>query len=271
MGAGHETKKNTYLVLLVAVQLVLALIAAGLFMLVNSSVILLRWGLIVVGLVILVFLVLMMVGSAGILVTRYTGKPRGFLLTPMRMTVNLTFPVIELLVQVLRLDVMRLLGAFVEFHNELVRAQEVSVRASELLLLLPVCLQKADCPHKVTINPDNCKRCGGCQIGSLLDLRDEYGFHLVIATGGTQARRAVKRYKPKAILAVACERDLASGIKDVRNVPVIGIPNQRPNGPCYETRVDLDAIRKELAAILDAELRGKRSRQPVEAASQVTR
>jgi len=50
---------------------------------------------------------------------------------------------------------------------------------------------------------------------------------------------------------VACERDLSSGIADVGRIPVIGIVNDRPNGPCYNTNVDVDAIRNKLESIIN--------------------
>ena len=45
---------------------------------------------------------------------------------------------------------------------------------------------------------------------------------------------------------MACERDLTSGIADVGNIPVIGIINDRPNGPCYNTVVDINEFKRGL-------------------------
>lgn len=74
---------------------------------------------------------------------------------------------------------------------------------------------------------------------------------MVIATGGTIARRQVKEIKPKVVLAVACERDLASGIADIEQIQVYGITNQRPFGPCYNTTVDPQEIERAIQAILE--------------------
>ena len=49
--------------------------------------------------------------------------------------------------------------------------------------------------------------------------------------------------RPKAIVAIACERDLASGMADVFPIPVIGVLNERPNGPCCNTTVDPERVR----------------------------
>ena len=47
----------------------------------------------------------------------------------------------------------------------------------------------------------------------------------------------------EAVVAVACERDLASGIRDIRpSIVVVGIPNVRREGPCRNTEVDVEAF-----------------------------
>ncbi|HUV35632.1 MAG TPA: DUF116 domain-containing protein [Patescibacteria group bacterium] len=72
------------------------------------------------------------------------------------------------------------------------------------------------------------------------------------APGGTVARKIIRETKPRAIVAVACERDLISGIQDIApKIPVIGIPNSRPEGPCRETRIDLVEFRSALKFFSD--------------------
>ena len=61
----------------------------------------------------------------------------------------------------------------------------------------------------------------------------------------------VKEAKPKAIIAIACERDLASGMADVFPIPVIGVLNQRPNGPCCNTTVDIKKVREAVELLID--------------------
>jgi hypothetical protein len=45
---------------------------------------------------------------------------------------------------------------------------------------------------------------------------------------------------------VACERDLTSGIQDAYTLPVIGILNERPFGPCFNTSVDISKVAEAL-------------------------
>ena len=140
--------------------------------------------------------------------------------------------------------------SFIEVSNHLVRNQHVRVPANRLLILTPHCIQLDTCPYKVTRDITNCHQCGRCGVGQLLALSKKYGVHVAIATGGTLARQAVKKARPKAILAVACERDLTSGIQDVFPLPVIGVLNERPNGPCFNTRADMGKIEEAIRSFI---------------------
>ncbi len=140
--------------------------------------------------------------------------------------------------------------AFVAVNNELVMAQWRNGRPPRnILLLMPHCLQDSDCPVKITNQVENCKRCGKCPIKDLVELSNKYGVDLAVATGGTVARRIVIEKRPDVIIAVACERDLTSGIQDTTPLPVYGIFNQRPFGPCFNTRVALDRVESVLREI----------------------
>lgn len=141
--------------------------------------------------------------------------------------------------------------AFVAVNNELVMAQCRNGSPPEkILLLMPHCLQDKDCTVKVTHRAANCKRCGKCPIKDLLDLAEKYRIDLAVATGGTIARRIVVETRPDLIIAVACERDLTSGIQDTTPLPVYGIFNERPFGPCLNTKVALDRVEAVLKEII---------------------
>jgi len=133
----------------------------------------------------------------------------------------------------------------ISMNNRLVRAEKRKTK--KILILLPHCLQINDCSIRLTHNIYNCKRCGRCEIKDLIELTEQYRLNLFVATGGTLARKIVKEIAPEAIIAVACERDLSSGLVDAYPLPVLGIPNERPFGPCFNTRVDLGRVKEAIA------------------------
>jgi len=138
-------------------------------------------------------------------------------------------------------------GTIIRLNNGLVLRE--GHRTKKILLLLPHCLQIDKCDIRITHNIYNCKRCGRCEIKDLISIADEYNLNLSIATGGTLARKIVKEVSPDAIVAVACERDLSSGIVDIYPMPVIGIPNERPYGPCFNTQVDLKRVNEAILSL----------------------
>ncbi len=127
-------------------------------------------------------------------------------------------------------------------NNELVIKEKPLPK--KILLLLPHCLQINECDIRLTYNINNCKRCGKCPIKDLIYLAEESGLEIFIATGGSLARRIIHNVKPEAVIAVACENDLSSGIADIYPMPVIGIPNERPFGPCINTKVNIEKIKE---------------------------
>jgi hypothetical protein len=130
-------------------------------------------------------------------------------------------------------------------------SKELKIPPGQLLLLAPHCLQNSDCPHKITVDIDNCHRCGKCSVNSLLDLKDRYGINVGMATGGTLARKFVHEYRPRAIVAIACERDLTSGIQDSNPLPVLGVTNERPFGPCINTNISLPKVEEAIRFFID--------------------
>lgn len=165
--------------------------------------------------------------------------------------IKFLFPMAVRIGKIFGIKRRQLEGSFVAVSNLIFMKSRIRVKANKLLVLVPHCLQLATCPHKITRDPNNCKRCGGCNIGDLVKLSHELGFVFFVATGGTLARQVVINNRPQAVLAIACERDLMSGIQDVYPLPAVGVLNIRPNGPCYNTRVDMDEVRKVLSQIIE--------------------
>ena len=122
--------------------------------------------------------------------------------------------------------------------------------SDETLILVPHCLQNHECPIRLTFNPDSCERCGKCPIGNLLDVRDRFGTHFAIASGGTSARRIVEQTVPSLIIAVACPVDLSLGILDVHPVTTVGVLNEWRNGPCFDTWVNTEELEAALELFL---------------------
>ncbi len=111
------------------------------------------------------------------------------------------------------------------------RAQKVS--SGELLLLIPRCLSRAT-------------------LDSVLAMAGSYGVPVFVATRGQLARRVIRERRPRAVVAVACERDMVSGLHDVAaHVPVLGLTMTLPSGPCKDAALDMPMLEKYLKAFVE--------------------
>jgi len=115
-------------------------------------------------------------------------------------------------------------NAAVKVYNALAVARGRKVGQGELLLLIPRCLSK------VTLD-------------GVLGVAGKYGVPVFVATRGQLARRVIRERRPRAVVAVACERDMVSGLHDVAGkIPVLGLTMTLPSGPCKDASLDLNQL-----------------------------
>ena len=134
--------------------------------------------------------------------------------------------------------------------NRLTRLRRSRCTPQEMLILVPSCLQRSECPQKITNDIHECRRCGQCKIKDIIELGEKYGVRCAVATGGRLAVELVKDQDVKAVVAVACEKELQAGMAAVFPKPGLGVINLRPHGPCKDTDVDLAEVEEAIAWLL---------------------
>lgn len=137
---------------------------------------------------------------------------------------DLYFSKVFWLAKIFNISRDRIGHSFIRVSNALSCALKSRRREEKVLILLPRCLSKEG-------------------LKKINELKDVYPIEIHTVSGGELARKRVKELKPTAVIGVACERDLVSGIRDVgQKISVIGIPNERPEGPCKNTRIDIQEL-----------------------------
>lgn len=250
----YTTRKRLFIGLILATS---ALVCIGLVLLWVIPYVGLRninpWAPAVAGVVFSILVLLVVWTCAALVLNILLGRPILFSKRLRGLTIKLFLPLMTLLGRLAGIPKEMVRNSFIKVNNEMVRSEAKRYKAEQVLLLMPHCLQNSHCDMRLTYDIMNCKRCGKCPIKGLIELSEKYGVHLAIATGGTIARRIVVQTRPRIILAVACERDLASGIQDTYPIPVFGVLNERPHGPCLDTLVNLDRLEQALRLFLDPE------------------
>jgi uncharacterized protein len=116
--------------------------------------------------------------------------------------------------------------AAIDVYNTLAERRGRRVGKGELLVLIPRCLSKQ-------------------ALDGVLEIAGRYEVPVFVATRGQLARRVIRERRPRAVVAVACERDMMTGLRDVAGkLPVLGLTMQLPNGPCRDAAIDLGQMEK---------------------------
>ena len=121
-------------------------------------------------------------------------------------------------------------NASVKVYNALALLRGRKVGKGEMLLLIPRCLSKET-------------------LDGVLGIAGRYGVPVFVATRGQLARRVIRERRPRAVVAVACERDMVSGLHDVAGkVPVLGLTMTLPSGPCKDAGLNLAQLEEWVRA-----------------------
>ena len=123
-------------------------------------------------------------------------------------------------------------NAAVKVYNGLALQRTRKVGTGELLLLIPRCLSRQT-------------------LDSVLELAGRFGVPVFVATRGQLARRVIRERRPRAVVAVACERDMVTGLHDVAGkVPVLGLTMTLPAGPCKDAALDMAMLETYMKAFV---------------------
>jgi uncharacterized protein len=124
--------------------------------------------------------------------------------------------------------------AAIDVYNTLAERRGRKLGKGELLVLIPRCLSKQ-------------------ALDGVLEIAGRYEVPVFVATRGQLARRVIRERRPRAVVAVACERDMMTGLRDVAGkLPVLGLTMQLPNGPCRDAVIDLGQMEHWVRGLVGA-------------------
>ncbi|MDP8262225.1 MAG: DUF116 domain-containing protein [Candidatus Ancaeobacter aquaticus] len=140
--------------------------------------------------------------------------------------------------------------AILSFNNWRSYRSAHKYTSDQIIVLCPHCLQKSDCPHKIIVNAANCKKCGKCSVKDLVEITDRYDIRIHFVAGGREAVRIIKNPETKAIIAVACGKELFLGFLKTSGKHVITVHNVWPHGPCKDTMVDYTEVEEAIQFLI---------------------
>ncbi len=142
----------------------------------------------------------------------------------------------------------------------------MNLDARDICLFLPHCLRSRDCPASSDHEGIICEKCERCDIARLVSEGEARGLRVFCVPGGSLIETLVKKYRPKAVVGVACSKEITLALQLLwdKGIFVQAFPLERDG--CFQTSVKLETILAFLSHFSP-----RRAASPVAAAKQPER
>jgi len=129
---------------------------------------------------------------------------------------------------------------YIEFKNDHYREQFKSIEPKYKMLFLPQCLRTTKCKAPITEAGYKCVKCSeDCKVYAIKARAEKLGYRVFISPGGSMNFKVIKKFKPKAVIGVACMKELVLAAEELR-IPMQGVELLKSG--CVATDVDLEHV-----------------------------
>ncbi len=155
-------------------------------------------------------------------------------------TLNLTYPTIKRLLQLLHLNDLMIDQIGIDLRNNVNRKKFGKLNATDVIMVLPHCLRATNCPAVLGESGIECVCCGKCSIGTIKNISDKKGLDVYIVPGSTFIKNVVKKRPFKGVIGVACPVDLNLAMTSLNSFNPQGVYLLKDG--CINTLVDVDEV-----------------------------
>lgn len=124
--------------------------------------------------------------------------------------------------------------------------------ARRALVLLPHCIQMANCKAEILQDLDHCHTCGLCPVGDVVENELSRRWEIRISNRSHKAYREAREFRPDLIFAVSCTDRLLKGLIKLPEVPSYTFSLNLPHGMCVDTTFAVPALFQAMEALVEA-------------------
>lgn len=130
---------------------------------------------------------------------------------------------------------------YIEFKNDHYRDEFKAIEPKDKIVFLPQCLRTTKCKAPVTEMGYKCVKCstGKCKVYTIKAKAEKLGYRVFICPGGSMIFKVIRKFRPKAVLGVACMKELVLAAEELR-IPMQGIELLKSG--CVATDVDVEHV-----------------------------
>ncbi len=133
----------------------------------------------------------------------------------------------------------------IDINNKLNLAKIKSIPNDKIAIFLPHCLRHLECPAKMDSSLGLlCVNCGKCGIGPFKVQAEEKGYNVFIAPGGSMVERLIEKNNFKAVIGVACNKELDLAFRMLKDKNIISLAVRLSKDGCVATSVNWDKVKE---------------------------
>ncbi|MDG6221897.1 MAG: DUF116 domain-containing protein [Candidatus Bathyarchaeota archaeon] len=156
---------------------------------------------------------------------------------------NLAINKLEQLANKVGVEEKELFQLYLEAKNNSHIDNFASTSYDERIILLPRCIRDLNCPAKIGNNGYECKQCGKCDATEITKTTKKLGYKgTFMLPGGSLAKSIISKMKPKAVIGVACAKELIMGICMCEKSGVFAQGVELLKDGCINTIVDMKTL-----------------------------
>jgi len=99
--------------------------------------------------------------------------------------------------------------------NRRLRKHVMDVDPTQACLFLPHCLRSRECRAPQSKEGIACAGCGRCVVSMFVEVGTEMGLRVFCVPGGSVVETLIQRYRPRAVLGVACKKEIELALKSL--------------------------------------------------------
>jgi hypothetical protein len=160
---------------------------------------------------------------------------------------SLAIDKLEQLANKVGVDEKELFELYVQTKNRAQMEKFAATSFDERIILLPRCMRAANCPAEIGKNGYECKQCGKCAATEITKATKQLGYKgAFMLPGGSLAKSIISKMKPKAVIGVACAKELVMGICMCERFGVFVQGVELLKDGCINTLVDMKTLTNTL-------------------------
>ena len=132
---------------------------------------------------------------------------------------------------------------YIDFKNDYYKERFKGAETGNKIIFLPQCLRKPNCKAVLDDDGYHCVSCSAeCKVSAIKAHAENLGYKIYICPGGSMIAKIILKYKPKAVLGVACIKEILMATEELelKRIPYQAVELSRDG--CVATDVDVQHV-----------------------------